>query len=66
MKKASMEVQSRVSESEKLIDIMKNYRENWTTAEKEKGTSKALESVRYNGNDCDVSRPVSSLQKRGG
>ena len=39
----SMEVQSGVSELEELIDVMKNYRENWKTADKEKETRKRQE-----------------------
>ena len=45
----SMEVQSGVSVLSELIDVMKNNREKWKTAEKD--TSKALESVRKSGND---------------
>ena len=59
-----MEVQSGVSEEE-IIEIMRNYRENWKTAEKEKQPSKVIESSKNNRNNCDVSTLVSFLNKRG-
>ena len=60
----NIEVQSVVSKSENLIDIMRNYREKEKTAGKEKQASKAIESAKNNSNDCDVSTPVSSFNKR--
>ena len=60
-----MEVHSGVLKLEELIDVIKYYRENWKTAEREKETSKALESVRKSRNDCDIFTPVSSLNNKG-
>ena len=42
------------------MDVMLNYRQK--RKRKKQG---ALENVRKSGNDCDISTPVSSINKRG-